>query len=48
MEHLPTLREMEEMLIREALERSRGNQSVAADLLGITRQTLCNRTRNKK
>jgi transcriptional regulator with PAS, ATPase and Fis domain len=48
MEHLPTMREMEDILIREALERSRGNQSVAADMLGITRQTLCNRTRNKK
>lgn len=48
LEQLPTLREMEDMLIGEALERSRGNQSVAADILGITRQTLFNRIRNRK
>jgi DNA-binding protein Fis len=39
---------MEDMLIGEALARSRGNQSVAADMLGITRQTLFNRIRNRK
>ncbi len=48
LEQLPGLRDMEDMLIREALERSSGNQSVAAGLLGITRQTLCNWMRKKK
>lgn len=36
----PTIREVEEYLIREAMDRSGGNQTIAADLLGITRQTL--------
>lgn len=48
LEQLPTLREAEELLIREALDRSRGNQSVAAGMLGVTRQTLSNRARKKK
>ncbi|MGB3095382.1 MAG: sigma 54-interacting transcriptional regulator, partial [Candidatus Deferrimicrobiaceae bacterium] len=36
----PTLKEAEEFLVSEALKRSRGNQGVAATLLGITRQAL--------
>jgi transcriptional regulator with PAS, ATPase and Fis domain len=36
----PTIREVEDFLVKEALERSSGNQTIAADLLGITRQTL--------
>ena len=45
----PTIREVEEYLIREAMERSGGNQTIAADLLGITRQTLNKRlTRARK
>jgi two-component system response regulator HydG len=36
----PTIREVEEYLIKEAMTRSEGNQTIAADLLGITRQTL--------
>lgn len=38
--HLPTLKEAEDALIREALQRADGNQGVAANLLGITRQAL--------
>jgi transcriptional regulator with PAS, ATPase and Fis domain len=37
---LPTLKEIEHLLIAEAMSRSCGNQTVAAELLGITRQTL--------
>lgn len=37
---LPTVKEAEKQLIQEALERSEGNQSMAARMLGITRQTL--------
>lgn len=45
----PTIREVEEYLIDQALERAEGNQTIAADLLGITRQTLNKRlTRAKK
>ncbi len=45
----PTIREVEDYLIKEAMERSAGNQTIAADLLGITRQTLNKRlTRARK
>ncbi len=37
---LPTLKESSRLLIREALQRSQGNQSIAAQMLGITRQAL--------
>ncbi len=39
-ERIPTLKEAEELLIREALARSDGNQGVAATYLGISRPTL--------
>lgn len=39
-EKLPTLKEMENLLIKEALRRSKGNQGIAATMLGITRQAL--------
>jgi two-component system nitrogen regulation response regulator GlnG len=39
-DRLPTLKESEEALIREALSRADGNQSVAAGLLGVSRQAL--------
>lgn len=38
--HFPTLAEMEEFLVAEALSRTSGNQGLAASLLGISRQTL--------
>jgi DNA-binding NtrC family response regulator len=45
----PTLRETENHLISKALERSNGNQGIAASLLGITRQALNKRlNRNNK
>jgi DNA-binding NtrC family response regulator len=37
---LPTLRQIEDLLVEEALRRSGGNQSIAATMLGITRQAL--------
>ena len=39
-EKLPTLKEIEKTLITEAMKRSNNNQSIAAGLLGITRQAL--------
>jgi DNA-binding NtrC family response regulator len=39
-ERLPTLRQIEHLLVEEALRRAGGNQSIAATLLGITRQAL--------
>ncbi|MCX7591398.1 MAG: sigma-54 dependent transcriptional regulator [Kiritimatiellae bacterium] len=45
---LPTVEEAEEMLICEALRRTNGNQTLAAELLGITRQTLNRRLKNLK
>jgi DNA-binding NtrC family response regulator len=40
---LPTLKQAEEALIREALRRAGGNQTVAAGLLGLSRRALNNR-----
>ena len=37
---LPTLHEIDEQLIEEALRRSQNNQSIAARMLGITRSAL--------
>lgn len=39
---LPTLHEMEHLLIQEALRRTRNNRTLAARLLGISRPTLLN------
>lgn len=40
---LQTLREHEAIAIRKALEQTNGNQTKAADLLGISRRTLINK-----
>jgi DNA-binding NtrC family response regulator len=37
---LPTLEQWENLLIKEAIKQTEGNQSMAAQLLGISRQTL--------
>ena len=37
---LPSIRDAEEVLIEEALRRTNGNQTMAAEMLGVTRQTL--------
>lgn len=39
----PTLKEIEDYFVKEALKRSKGNRSIAASLLGITRQGLYKR-----
>ena len=39
-DQLPTLKQAEHRLISEALSRSNGNQSIAAMMLGISRQAL--------
>lgn len=44
---LPTLSEAANLLVDEAMRRAKGNQSVAAGLLGITRQALNQRLRNR-
>ncbi len=46
---LSTLKQAEEFLVRRALEQAKGNQGIAAQLLGITRQALNKRlVREKK
>ncbi len=44
----PTLREMSDNLVDQALEKSDGNQTVAAQLLGISRQALYKRLKQSK
>ena len=44
-ERFPTLKETEDSLIEEALRRAEGNQTIAAELLGISRRALNNRLR---
>ncbi len=47
-EELPTLDEAEEALINEALKRADNNQTIAAELLGISRRALNNRLSRRK
>jgi DNA-binding NtrC family response regulator len=47
-EALITLGEMEQKMIRLALEKNNGNFTAAAEQLGITRQTLYNKLKNRK
>jgi DNA-binding NtrC family response regulator len=48
-DELPTLKEIQTMLLNEALKRTNNNQSLAAQLLGVTRQALNRRiVQNKK
>ena len=45
--HFPSIAEIEEYMIDQALKMTKGNQGMAANLLGIGRQTL-NKRLNKK
>ncbi|ALC15840.1 two-component sigma54-specific transcriptional regulator, Fis family [Desulfuromonas soudanensis] len=47
-ETLPTLDEAGGLLVREAMERAGGNQSVAASFLGISRPALCQRLKKMR
>ena len=47
-DQLPTLKQAEQLLIDEALQRSEGNQAIAAMHLGITRQALNRRLRKTR
>ena len=44
----PTLKEAEDAVIEEALERAERNQTIAAELLGISRRALNNRLRRHR
>lgn len=44
----PSLKESENYIIEAALQRSSGNQTLAAEILGITRQTLHRHLKKKK
>jgi DNA-binding NtrC family response regulator len=43
----PTLKEVEEYFISEALNRAEGNQSLAARMLGVSQSTLSRRLKNE-
>lgn len=47
LEILPTLKEAGHLIVQEALHRAGGNQAIAADMLGITRQALNWRLKKK-
>ena len=47
-EQLPSPRESQAILITEAMKRAKNNQSVAAQLLGISRQALNRRLKQQK
>jgi two-component system, NtrC family, response regulator HydG len=46
--HFPTLHEAEDLLINAALQAAKGNQGIAATMLGLKRQTLNMRLKVKK
>lgn len=47
-DELPTIKQATQLLVEEALRRSRGNQTIAAKMLGISRQALGKRIRNQE
>ena len=45
---LPTLKQMSQLLVEEALSRTNGNQSLASQLLGVTPQALSKRLKKNR
>lgn len=45
---LPTIKQATELLVREAMQRANGNQSIAAGMLGISQQALSKRLRKER
>ena len=45
---LPTIKQATDLLIREALKRADGNQSIAAGMLGISQQALSKRMKKER
>lgn len=45
---LPTLKQAQKILVHEAMRRTKNNQSIAAEILGITRQALNKRLKEEK
>jgi len=45
---LPTLKQASELLVEEAMDRAKGNQSLAARLLGISQPALSKRLKNSR
>ena len=48
LEILPTLSEVDQQLVREAMERANGNQSIACRFLGISQPALSRRLKQRK
>jgi DNA-binding NtrC family response regulator len=46
-EKLPTIKEASNKLVIEAMKRAKGNQTLAASMLGITRQALSKRLKSQ-
>ncbi|MBF0431171.1 MAG: sigma-54-dependent Fis family transcriptional regulator [Fibrobacteria bacterium] len=47
-ETLPTIKEIDEILVEEALKRAQGNQTIAAQMIGLTRSALNKRLNRPK
>lgn len=47
-ERFPTLKQVTELCVTEALKRSKGNQNIAARLLGISPQALSKRLKKQE
>jgi DNA-binding NtrC family response regulator len=47
-DNFPTLKESENFWIKKALKQAKGNQGIAASLLGISRQALNKRLKRKE
>ena len=48
LESLPTLQQTGQLLVDEAMQRSTGNQSIAARLLGISQPALSKRLKQER